>query len=139
MSQFDRQGVSRFDQYLRVFIDAIDPNLSDQLLIPQQEASTKEIIETSNDIAKISSGQVVNAPQANVNPQLRLQVIQQYLQGTEDISGEDIQARLQQDEKFKARLEKYSNQLTFMIQQQENARTGALGTTAGNIPASVAV
>ena len=47
MSQFDRQGVSRFDQYLRVFIDAIDPNLSDQLLIPQQEASTKEIIETS--------------------------------------------------------------------------------------------
>ena len=74
-----------------------------------------------------------------MNPQLRLQVIQQYLQGTEDISGEDIQARLQQDEKFKARLEKYSNQLTFMIQQQENARTGALGTTAGNIPASVAV
>ena len=139
MSQFDRQGVSRFDQYLRVFIDAIDPNLSDQLLIPQQEASTKEIIETSNDIAKISSGQVVNAPQQNANPQLRLQVIQQYLQGTEDISGEDIQARLQQDEKFKARLEKYSNQLTFMIQQQENARTGALGTTAGNIPASVAV
>ena len=125
MSQFDRRGVA--DLIVpQVFIDAIDPVRSDQLLIPQQEASTKEIIETSNDIAKISSGQVVNAPQANVNPQLRLQVIQQYLQGTEDISGEDIQARLQQDEKFKARLEKYSNQLTFMIQQQENARTGAL-------------
>ena len=62
MGQFDRQGVSRFDQYESIFIDAIDPNLSDQLLIPQREASTKEIIETSNDIAKISSSQVVNAP-----------------------------------------------------------------------------
>jgi hypothetical protein len=139
MGQFDRSGVSRFDQYLRVFIDAIDPNLSDQLLIPQQEASTKEIIETSNDLAKISSGQVVNAPQQGINPQLRLQVIQQYLQGTEDIGGEDIQARLQQDEKFRARLEKYSDQLTFQIQQQENARIGAIGTTPGNIPASVAM
>ena len=138
MSSFDRQGVSRFDQYIKIFIDAIDPNLSDQLLMPQQEATTKEIIETSNDIAKISSGQVVNAPQG-ANAQLRLQVLQQYFQGTEDITGEDIQARLQQDEKFRARVEKYSKQLTFQIQQAENARTGALGTPAGNIPASVAV
>ncbi|BAQ84574.1 putative head-tail connector protein [uncultured Mediterranean phage uvMED] len=139
MGQFDRSGVSRFDQYLRVFIDAIDPNLSDQLLMPQQEASTKEIIETSNDIAKISSGQVVNAPTSGINPALRLQVIQQFLAGTEDIGGEDNQARLQQDEKFRARLEKYSNQLTFQIQQAENAKIGAIGTTPGNIPASVAV
>ena len=138
MSNFDRQGVSRFDQYMKIFIDAIDPNLSDQLLMPQQEATSREIIETSNDIAKISSGQVVNAPQG-ANAQLRLQVLQQYLQGTEDITGEDIQSRLQQDEKFRARLEKYSSQLTFQIQQQENARTGALGTPPGNIPASVAV
>jgi hypothetical protein len=105
MGQFDRQGVSRFDQYMRIFIDAIDPNLSDQLLIPQQEASTKEIIETSNDIAKISSGQVVNAPTSGINPQLRLQVLQQYMQGTEQIPAEDVQQRLQQDEKFAQRME----------------------------------
>ena len=139
MGQFDRQGVSRFDQYLRVFIDAIDPNLSDQLLIPQQEATTKEIIETSQDIAKISSGQVVNAPTSGINPQLRLQVLQQYMQGTEEIPAEDVQQRLQQDEKFAQRMETYMKQLQFQIQQQENARTGALGTPAGNVPSSIAV
>jgi hypothetical protein len=138
MSQFDRQGVSRFDIFLRTFLDAIDPNLASQLIMPSEEASTKEIIETSNDIAKIASGQVVNAPQQGVNPQLRLQVLQQYMQGTEQIPAEDVQQRLQEDEKFRARMETYQGQLTFMIQQQTNALTGQLGTAPGNVPATSA-
>ena len=51
-------------------------------------------METSMDIAKISSGQVVNAPTKGANPQLRLQVLQQYAQGTEQIPAEDVQQRL---------------------------------------------
>jgi hypothetical protein len=137
MSQYDRQGQARYDMFLRTFLDAIDPNLSSQLIMPQQEATTKEIIETSNDIAKIASGQAVNAP-PGANAQLRLQVLQQYLQGTEQIPAEDVQQRLQQDEKFRQRMELYQGQLTFMIQQQQNAVTGALGTAPGNVPASVA-
>ena len=105
--------------------------------MPAQEATTKEIIETSNDIAKIASGQVVNAPQG-ANAQLRLQVLQQYLQGTEQIPAEDVQARLQEDEKFRQRMETYQGQLTFMIQQQQNALTGQLGTAPGNVPATAA-
>jgi len=137
MASFDRQGQARYDIFLRTFLDAIDPNLASQLIMPAQEATTKEIIETSNDIAKISSGQVVNAPQG-ANAQLRLQVLQQYLQGTEQIPAEDVQSRLQEDEKFRARMETYQKQLTFMIQQQQNAQIGQLGTAPGNMPATAA-
>ena len=69
-------------------------------------------IETSNDIAKIASGQAVNPPQ-NANAQLNC--TQQYLQGTEQIPADDVQQRLQQDEKFRQRMELYQKQLTFQI------------------------
>ena len=100
--------------------------------MPQQEATTKEIIETSNDIAKIASGQVVNAPEG-ANAQLRLQVLQQYMTGTEQVPADDVQQRLQQDERFRQRMETYQQQLQFQIQQQQNAVTGRLGTQPGNV------
>ena len=137
MAQYDRQGQARYDVFLRTFLDAIDPNLSSQLIMPAQEATTKEIIETSNDIAKIASGQVVNAPQG-ANAQLRLQVLQQYLQGTEQVPADDVQQRLQEDERFRQRMETYQKQLSFQIQQQQNAQIGMMGTAPGNTPASVA-
>ena len=137
MAQYDRQGQARYDVFLRTFLDAIDPNLAGQLIMPAQEATTKEIIETSNDIAKISSGQVVNAPQG-ANAQLRLQVLQQYMQGTEQVPADDVQQRLQEDERFRQRMETYQKQLSFQIQQQQNAQIGMMGTAPGNIPASVA-
>ncbi len=91
--------------------------------------------ETSADIAKIYSGQVVTAPQ-NSNSQLRLQIMQQYLQGTQEIPAEDVQARLQEDEQFAARLTNYASQLEFQQQQNRNALTGALGAPPGNVPAT---
>ena len=133
MSQYDRQGVSRFDIYLRKVIEAIDPNLANELIMPTQEATTKEIIETSNDIAKIYSGQVVNAPQG-ANSQLRMQVLQQYLTGTEEIPAEDIQRRMQEDENFAKRLQIYAGQLEQQQAQQRNALIGQLGTAPGNVP-----
>lgn len=137
MAQYDRQGTARYDVFLRTFLDAIDPNLASQLIMPQQEATTKEIIETSSDLAKISSGQVVNVPQG-ANAQLRLQVLQQYLQGTNEIPAEDVQQRLQQDEKFRQRMETYQKQLQFQVTQQQNAQIGAIGTAPGNVPGSAA-
>ena len=133
MATYDRQGVSRFDIYLRKVIEAIDPNLANQLIMPSQEATTKEIIETSNDIAKIASGQVVNAPQG-ANSQLRLQVLQQYISGSDEIPATDVQERLQSDENFAKRLQTYAGQLEFQQQQQMNARIGQLGTAPGNVP-----
>lgn len=135
MAQYDRSGQARYDVYLRKVIEAIDPNLANQLIAPMQEATDKEIEETSADFAKIASGQVVNAPQ-NSNSQLRLNVLQSIVQGTEEIPATDVQDRLQQDEGFAARLNQYVQALEFQQQQQRNALTGALGVAPGNVPGS---
>jgi hypothetical protein len=113
----------------------VDPNLAAKLIMPANEATTKEIIETSQDIAKIFSGQVVNAPEG-ANSQLRLQVVQQWIQGTPEIPAEDVQARMQEDEKFAQRIQTYVQQLEFQQTQQQNALVGQLGTAPGNVPGS---
>jgi hypothetical protein len=133
MAQYDRSGQARFDIYLRKVLEAIDPNLASQLIMPAQEATDKEIKETSADLAKIYSGQVVNAPQG-ANSQLRMQVLQQYLTGTEEIPAEDIQRRMQEDENFAKRLQIYAGQLEQQQAQQRNALIGQLGTAPGNVP-----
>jgi len=102
--------------------------------MPQQEATDKEIQETSADIAKIASGQVVNVPQQGVNSQLRLQQLQQYIQGTPEIPAQDVQQRMQEDENFAKRLQTYAGQLEMMQTQQRNALIGQLGTAPGNVP-----
>tara|TARA_R110002167_G_C12559819_1_gene641687 strand:+ start:26 stop:904 length:879 start_codon:yes stop_codon:yes gene_type:complete len=135
LSQFDRSGQARYDVFLQTFLEAIDPGLASKLIAPAQEATNKEIMETSEDIAKIFSGQVVNAPE-NANVQLRMQMLQQYLEGTEEIPASDVQERMQSDEQFAARLQNYSSQLSFQEQQQKNALTGKLGAPPGNVPAS---
>jgi len=134
MSQYDRSGQARYDVYLRKVIEAIDPNLAGQLIAPAEEATDKEIQETSADIAKIASGQVVNVPQQGVNSQLRLQQLQQYLQGTEEIPAQDVQQRMQEDQNFAKRLQTYAGQLEMMQTQQKNALIGQLGTAPGNVP-----
>jgi len=45
----------------------------------------------------------------------------------------DITQRLQQDETFRARLEKYSAQYSFAIQQQQNAEIGKIGTAPASM------
>jgi hypothetical protein len=52
-----------------------------------------------------------------------MQAIQQYAQQP------DIAQRLEQDEAFSARLEKYAGQYTFQMQQAQNAQIGRVGTT----------
>jgi hypothetical protein len=54
--------------------------------------------------------------------QIALQVITQYAQQP------DVMQRLQQDEAFKARLEKYHAQYIFQMQQVANSQIGKIGT-----------
>lgn len=135
MSQFDRAGQVDFGEFTRVFVESIDPNLATQLITPKETATQREEEETSADIAKIVSGQVVNAP-PNANAELRLQVIDNWLQGTEEIPGTDNQEKLEQNEGLQQRLQVYAGQLQHSIQQQKNAMTGKLGTPPGNVQAT---
>jgi len=135
MSSFDRNGQANFSELLRVYLEALDPNLSERLIVPEQQATDKELEETSRDIAKIASGQVVTAPE-NANTQLRKQAIQGYLSGTKEIPATDVQQRLQQDEPFKKRFESYMANLEHQDAQRRNALTGKLGAPPGNAPPS---
>ena len=130
---YDREGIARYDEFIKMFAETIDTTLADRLIMPKQQATEKEIEETSADIAKISSGQVVNAPE-NANVEMRMKVIQDWLQGTESIPGTDIQQRLQQDEGLKSRLDNYVQQLQFQSTQRQNALIGKLGAPPGNVP-----
>ena len=135
MSSFDRNGQANFSELLRVYLEALDPNLAERLIVPEQQATDKELEETSRDIAKIASGQVVTAPE-NSNTQLRKQAIQGYLSGTKEIPATDVQQRLQQDEPFKKRFESYMANLEHQDAQRRNALTGKLGAPPGNAPPS---
>jgi hypothetical protein len=53
---------------------------------------------------------------------IAIQVIQEYVQQP------DVAQRLQTDQAFQARLQKYSGQYTFQMQQAQNAQIGRVGT-----------
>jgi hypothetical protein len=56
-----------------------------------------------------------------------MQLVQAYAQQP------DVAARLQNDEAFAARIQKYMSQYQFMMQQAQNAVTGRLGTQEANV------
>jgi len=130
-AKYDRNGTVDFDEGLRMVAGIIDSSYADRLMKPMQQATEEEVRQTQDDLAKIASGQAVNAPQ-NANIELRLQVVQQYLQGTEDVPALDVQERYQTEELFKARIDKYVEQLQFQQTQRQNAMIGRLGTEPGN-------
>jgi hypothetical protein len=130
-AQYDRSGSFDFDEALRAVAGIVDSSYPDRFIKPMKVVTEEEIRKTQDDLAKIASGQSVNAP-PNANIELRMQVIQQYLQGTEDIPATDIQEKYQTEELFKARIDKYVEQLQFQQTQRENAQIGRLGTAPGN-------
>lgn len=130
-AKYDRTGSFDFDEAMRAVAGIVDSSYPDRFIKPTQVATEEEIRNTQDDISKIASGQSVNA-QPNSNVPLRLQVIDQYLKGTEDMPALDVQERYQTDEFFKNRLDKYVEQLQFQDTQRKNAVIGTLGTDPGN-------
>ncbi len=120
LTQMDRNGRINVDRLLDTIANAIDPVLADSILQPTEVAQEQVVKKVTDDLSKIYSGIEVNA-QPN-GAQIALQLIQQYAQQP------DILQRLQTDQSFAARLEKYSAQYNFQLQQMENAQIGRLGT-----------
>jgi hypothetical protein len=79
----------------------------------------------TDDLAKIFAG--IEMPARPNGAQIALQVIQQYT------AQPDVAERLQTDEAFAARLQKYAGQYTFQIQQAQNAQIGRIGTAPASM------
>lgn len=133
-SQFDRNGQVDYSVLLQKSFEMIDPILAEDILIPKGVAAQKEVTETQGDISRMWSGVDLDAPQQGINPQLRLETIKNWMTGAPDNPAVDVQARLASDEALRKRIERYSEQLTFQIQQtQINPIIGRIGTQpAGN-------
>jgi hypothetical protein len=131
-SQWDKHGRFDSDAWMMMAMDAIMPGSTERLVLPAQQATRKEEMEEQDLIAKIAAGMDVDIDE-KVNPQLRLQVLQNYMNGSQAIPATDVQERMQRDQAFNARIQKHAKQLQFVMQQQQNAQIGKLGTKPGNM------
>jgi hypothetical protein len=108
------------DSLLDVAASAIDPVMADAVLQPVETAQQQVVKDVTDDLTKIFSG--IEMPARPAGAQIAMQVIQQYSQQP------DVAQRLQSDEAFAARLQKYAGQYTFQMQQAQNAQIGRVGT-----------
>ena len=118
--QLDRNGRINVDNLLTLIAGSVDPVLADGVLEPVEVAQEKLLKDITDDLSKIYAG--IEVPARPSGAQSALQVIQQYSQQP------DVQKRLQEDEAFAARLQKYAGQYQFAIQQAQNAQIGRIGT-----------
>lgn len=130
--QYDRTGRVDWSKVVEKVLSAHDPILADEILVPQEEATEKEMNEEKDLITQMWSGMDVDL-QMPFNPQLRQQVFQNWLNGSETIPATDVQQRMQTDQAFAARVQKHQKQIEMQIQQQANAQIGRTGTQAGNM------
>ena len=120
LTQLDRSGRINIDNLLDAAANSIDPVLADRVLQPTEAAQEQVVRQVTDDLAKIYAG--IEMPARPNGAQIALTVIQQYA------SQPDVAQRLQSDEAFAARLEKYAGQYTFQMQQAQNAQIGRVGT-----------
>lgn len=118
--QLDRNGRINMDALLDVLASSINPMLADAVLQPAEEAQQQIVKMVTDDLSKIYAGIEVGARPNGY--QVALKVIQQYIQQP------DVMQRLQSDEAFKARLEKYLKQYEMIDKQAKNVQIGKLGT-----------
>jgi len=118
--QLDRNGRINVDNLLTLIAGSVDPVLADGILEPVEVAQEKLLKDITDDLSKIYAG--IEVPARPSGAQAALQVVQQYSQQP------DVQKRLQEDEAFATRLQKYAGQYQFAIQQSQNAQIGRIGT-----------
>jgi len=120
LTQLDRSGRINVDNLLDAAANSIDPVLADRVLQPTEAAQEQVVRQVTDDLTKIFAG--IEMPARPNGAQIALTVIQQYA------AQPDIAQRLQSDEAFAARIEKYAGQYTFQMQQAQNAQIGRVGT-----------
>ena len=123
----DRNGKIDVDRLLEVAASSIDPVLADAVIQPSEMAQEKMVKQVFEDLTMIYSG--IERPARPNGAQIALSIVQQYAQQP------DIMQKLQSDEAFSARLQKYAEQYQFALQQMQNAQIGRIGTTPAQVGA----
>jgi len=132
LAQFDTNGTISKERVIMLGVELLSPMFVDRVIEPKEQGTAKAMEEERQALAQISAGMDLDVPEDDLH-ELKLKVLQEYIQGSKDIPADDVQERLQKDEKFAERLEKRFKQRTFQIQQKENAQIGRLGAAPGNM------
>jgi hypothetical protein len=127
--QNDQGGRVNSEAITDMALSALDPTLADSVLMPAEQGSAKIINETTNDIAKMAAGIPVGAPQ-NAS-QARLQIVQDYKQS--QTGAMELQSKPQ----FQFLIAEYEKQLTFQLQQLQNAEIGKVGAQPAQMGGTV--
>ncbi len=127
LAGMDKTGSINMAILLKLALESIDPIMAAQIVTPPAQNTQQQIQGEMDDISKMHAGFDVDAHPSD-NQQLRLQVLQNYLKGTDAIPATDVQQKMKDDPAFKARIEKRIKQRQFFIQQQQNAQIGKTGT-----------
>ena len=120
LNQLNANNRLNVDSLLDVAAASIDPVMADAVLQPVESAQQQVVEQVTDDLAKIFAG--IEMPARPAGAQIALQVVEQYAQQP------DVAQRLQTDQAFAARLQKYIGQYTFQMQQAQNAQIGRVGT-----------
>jgi hypothetical protein len=120
LNQINANNRLNLDSLLDIGAAGIDPVMADAVLQPVEDAQQQVVKDVTDDLAKIFAG--IEMPARPAGASIAIQVIQEYVQQP------DVAQRLQTDQAFQARLQKYSGQYTFQMQQAQNAQIGRVGT-----------
>jgi len=118
--QFDTENVLSRRKYIEMLARMIDPVMADEIMQPQDASMAEMTKDVGDDLTKISSA--IEVPARPNGAQIALQIIQAYA------SQPDVAQRLQSDEAFAERLQKYAEQYSFQMTQAQNAAIGRIGT-----------
>lgn len=131
-SAADRNGRGDWDNLLKMGVSVIDPTMIEGLIKPEDQAVVDETEAENKLIEQMMAGFDVVMPDQGVNVDLRMQVLQKWMQGSEEIPAIDIQQRIQNTEDpLSKRVQKHVKQLEFIKQQRENAEIGRRGVRPG--------
>lgn len=120
LNQLNANNRLNVDSLLEMASMEIDPVMGDQILQPAEAAQQQVVEDVTDDLAKIFAG--IEMPARPAGAQIAMQIIQEYSQQP------DVAQRLQSDQAFSGRLQKYAGQYTFQMQQAQNAQIGRVGT-----------
>ena len=124
ISQMDVGGVLNRNRITEMLIRSIAPEMANELIVNQEQASQKMYKDVQSDIALMLLGNEAlyqeNDPAASTKMQYAQQIIQ---------SNPKAQAALQQDENFQALFQNYVKSLQMSMMQQQNAQIGRIGVS----------
>jgi hypothetical protein len=124
IAQMDTGGVLNRNRLTEMMIQAIAPEMAQELVMNQAQASQKMFKDVQTDIGMMLVGNEALYQENDPAAQTKLQYAQQVMQ-----SNQVAQKALQQDENFQALFQNYVKSLQMSVMQQQNAQIGRIGVT----------